>query len=160
MENTLATSNGGGLVLPNVSAFKGAVTDKGQLTGARKFIAARLGITIPKGAKSADVKTLFLAKADKDALKVLSKEYDTHRSVYYRQVNSINGALAADPSFRKTMKFWENKAGSLCVNVAYRKERSLSASAAQRADNAEAEVKQLRAEMAAMRLLLAPAAQS
>jgi hypothetical protein len=136
------------LALPSFDGFDGAVTEKGQLTGARKFIASKLGISIPKGTTSKDFKAIVKANGQSDRAKELSREYDKHRNEYYRNVNTFNGALAADPSFRKTMKMWKNPAGNVCVNVAYRKEPKLSVSAALRADNAEARVKALEAQLA------------
>lgn len=144
------------LAIPSFAGFNGAVTDKGQLTGSRKFIASKLGIVIPKGTTSKEFKAILKAKGVADKAKALSKEYDSQRNTYYRQVNTFNGALAADPSFRKTMKLWHNKAGDVCVNVAYRKEPKLSVSAALRADNAEAKVRELEAKLAAV-LALQPA---
>ena len=138
------------LAIPSFQGFNGAVNDKGQLTGVRKFMAAKLGVAIPKGTTAKEAKVLFLAATNKDELKKLSKEYDSQRNTYYRQVNQINGALAADPSFRKTLKIWKNKAGDTCANVAYRPERKLSMSAQLRADNAEAKVRELEAKLAAV----------
>lgn len=146
---------GNQVAIPRFAAFGGAVTDKGMLTGSRKFIANKLGLVIPKGTTSKDFKALIKAKGLADKAKELSKEYDKSRNEYYRQVNTFNGALAADPSFRKTMKLWHNKAGDVCVNVAYRKEPKLSVSATLRADNAEARVKALEAQVAALTALKA-----
>ncbi len=142
------------LTVPSFAGFNGAVNDKGQLSGVRKFMAAKLGVAIPKGTTGKDAKAMLLAAAgdDKAKIKELSKEYDSQRNTYYRQVNQINGALAADPSFRKTLKIWKNKAGDTCANVAYRPERKLSMSAQLRADNAEARVKVLEAQIAALSL--------
>jgi hypothetical protein len=143
------------LAIPQFSGFDGAVNDKGQLTGVRKFQAAKLGLVVPKGTTGKEFKAMLQAGGHADAAKALSKEYDKHRNEYYRSVNTFNGALAADPTFRKNMKMWKNKAGDVCVNVAYRKEPKLSVSATLRADNAEARVKALEAQLAKLTALQA-----
>jgi hypothetical protein len=143
------------LSIPSFTGFDGAVTDKGQLSGSRKFIASKLGLNVPKGTKAKEFKAMIQAQGLSENAKALSKEYDSHRREYYRSVNTFNGALAADPRFRKTMKLWHNKAGDVCVNVAYRKEPQLAISAQTRADNAERKIAELEAKLAAVLALKA-----
>ena len=148
------------LSVPSFGEFKGAVNDKGQLGKARTFIATKFGLAPAaiKGKKFKEVKEMLVASGvDKDTIKAAQKEFDGHRQTYWRQVNSYNAMLAADPRFRKSMKIWKQANGNIAANVTYRVTPKLAESANQRADNAERELATLRAEIATLRGAQLPA---
>lgn len=125
-----------------------AVTDKGALVPVRVFISQKFGRTLAKGESTKQVvEALIASGVHKDAIKAARKELDGIRHEAYRQYNIVNGAFAADPSYRKTMKVWQNAKGETCATTQYRKERSLATSALARA---QAEIVELKAKLAAL----------
>lgn len=125
-----------------------AVTDKGAIVPVRVFISQKFGRTVVKGESTKQVvEALIASGVHKDAIKDARKELDGIRGEAYRQYNVINGAFAADPSYRKTMKMWKNNKGETCATTQYRKERSLATSAVARL---QAEIVELKAKLAAL----------
>lgn len=146
-----------------LSAFGSATDESGKLIGARQFIAAKFGITLPKVVKGAkgptmkEVKTRILAIAGNDeaAIKAASKEYDAARSAFYSQSALFNGQMAADPTLRKSVRLSISKKTGECIGATttYRKEKSQGALSA-----AATRIAQLEAQLARLTALPAPAA--
>ena len=145
MRNTLVVQ-GQSLSLPS---FGGAVNDKGTLIGVRRFVANAFGLseTLIEGKTMKEVKTLAIANgATDEKLKELSKTYDAERTAFYREGNLLNGMLASDPNYRKTLRIVKNQKGDVIgANCSYRKERSANATKDQIIEGLKAQVAKLTA---------------
>lgn len=140
--------------------FGGAADASGKLVGARQFIAARFGITLPKVAKGAkgptmkEVKAKIVALGKTEAeIKAVSKEYDAERSAFYSQSALFNGQMAADPTLRKSVRLSISKKTGECIGATttYRKEKSAGAlnAAATKIAQLEAQIARLTAALPA-----------
>jgi hypothetical protein len=132
-----------------MKTYDGALNDKGNLSGVRRFVAFKYGYTekdIEKKTKKVVFDELVAQKlATREELKALSKEYAEHKREFHKDSSIVNGMFAADPSYRKSTKVWKNKRGETCAATQYRKERSLNQSALVRLQEAEAKNKKFEA---------------
>lgn len=145
METTLAKIEEYGIAL--APAFGGVMVN-GRLVTAKKFLAAKFGITLAKGST---VKTLKAAVGDDEAFKLARKEYDNGARDYYRASNLAGAALVADPNLRKALKVGVNKdgqpTGRYTISLAP-VTRGASGGPTARETQLEKELNALRAEMA------------
>jgi hypothetical protein len=126
----------------------GALSDKGTLIGARFFIAAKAGITLPKVSKGnpgptmKEVKAMIVAKGHTEAqIKAWNGEYDVARTEFYRQSGQLTALLAQDPTYRKSVKINTNAKGAVIgATTTFRRERVAAPSV----------VAQLQAQVAAL----------
>jgi hypothetical protein len=133
MSKSLIQVGGKQVALPSLD---GIVNDKGALVGARHYLAGKAGITLPKtpkgekGASMKEVKAEIVALGHTaDEIKTWSKEYDKGRAEFYRQCGQLNGMLAADPLYRKSLKVSRNAKGDVIgATTTYRRERAASTS--------------------------------
>lgn len=128
-----------------------AINEKGSLVGARRYIGFHFGLTESDIDKKTtkEVKALVLAAgADADAVKVREKDYRVKREQFYANWNIINGALAADPTFRKGGRVRTNDKGEITgVTMSYTKLRGSL--------NKDAKIAALEAENARLRSTMA-----
>lgn len=108
---------------PMVLDLGPVINAKGALMGARHFIAAKAGITLPKvekgqkGPSMKDVKAMVLAKGHTEAeIKVWNGEYDAGRAEFYRKSGQLTALLAQDPTYRKSVKISINPKGE-CIGA-------------------------------------------
>lgn len=135
-----------------IPSFGGAVNAKGTLVGVRIFVAEKAGLSTEdvKELSFKEVKALAVnAGATAEQIKTWSGDYNRERDAFYSEGGLVNGMLAADPSYRKTLKVNRNKTGDVIgATTVYRKERSPKATLA--AENAalKAQIAKLTAAMA------------
>lgn len=130
-----------------------AVNAKGGLIGARHFVAAKAGITLPKVAKGEkgpsmkEVKAMVIASGKTDAeIKAWFVEYDIARAEFYRQSGQLTAMLAQDPTYRKSVRISTNPKGEVIgATTTFRRERSAAKSDV---------VAALQAQVAALQLAL------
>lgn len=110
----------------------GALSDKGTLIGARHFIAAKAGLTLPKVAKGEtgitmkELKAKIVAGGKHTAadIKLWNGEYDVARTEFYRQSGQITALLAQDPTYRKSVRINTNAKGAVIgATTTFRRER-------------------------------------
>lgn len=116
----------------------------------KDYVAAQLGITLPKSTKEnpvtmKNVKAMAVAAGRTEAeVKALVKQFDGLRTAHYAQSAVIAGMLASDTRFRKSVKSSINKKGEVIgYNITARRERSQSVSK-------DTEIAQLKAQIAAL----------
>jgi hypothetical protein len=126
----------------------GALNDKGTLVGARRFMAAKAGLTDDlKEMKTSEVVALIESRglATKDQCKVWDKEYKAHRNAHFAASSQIGGLFIASPEWRKSFKPAYNAKGEFIGgNLSIRRERSSTASLASQLAAARAEIAALK----------------
>jgi hypothetical protein len=149
MQNNQLVVSGQNLVLPDLGH---AVNDKYSLVGARRFVAAKAGLTEAEIEKKTmkEVKDLCVAAGiDEAEIKAWRAEYDSIEKSYRKFSRQATALFSSDPAFRQAWKPNFNAKGQFIgATTTFRKERSLSQSANVRLEQAEARVKQLEALIA------------
>jgi hypothetical protein len=133
-----------------IPSFGGAVNDKGTLVGKRLFIALKAGLTAEDikelSFKEMKVAAVAAGNATDAQITQWGKDYVIERDSFYSQGGLVNGMLASDPSYRKTLKINRNKDGAVIgATTVYRKERSPSMSLKAENESLKAQVAKLTA---------------
>jgi hypothetical protein len=150
--NALAVVNG-----------EGKLTAINSPVSCKDYIAAKLGLTLPKSTKdnpftTKDAVELALTKpgVTKERIKELRKAHKAEVTQHYASSAVFMAAVSADPRFRKNARTSKDKDGNVNGwNFTVRKERSVSVGAASKIAQLEAVIAKLTAALA---LPAAPAA--